>query len=445
MLHSLRFRLIVVTAVFPMLTIAAAGLLIRTANADTFRAAPSFSVAALGPGEFGGAAGQITVGEGGTGVVTSVVGTSESAPVAGTCPSSLETFVMNLPEDVRSFTGSAVPLVYSASGSGDFVVAARPQFVQAYRAEQASSLSALNLKVAAVIAAAGIACGSVGFVASQRILKPVHALTSAARRLESGDLDQRVGYSGKDEIGQLSHAFDAMAISLQRTEALRKTMTSDVAHELRTPLNNISGFVDMLSDGLVEPDARVFATLQEETQLLVRLVDDLEQLSLGDAGQLKLDRTQASLGEIVERSGSAMAARAAERGVALAVTAEATPEMELDVSRIDQVMRNLLENAIRHTPEGGMVTVLCEQRDNDAVVTVEDSGPGIEPEHLPFIFERFYRVDTSRTRRTGGSGLGLAIARQIVEAHGGRISAENRAEGGARFTFELPLAGEEPA
>ncbi|MEO8540160.1 MAG: ATP-binding protein [bacterium] len=441
MWHSLRFRLIAVTTILPMVTIAAAGLLIRNANAETFHGGGNFTFVGGTAGTLTGEKASVPIpGQAGDGPTVSIVGDATGESVDRICTPSFEAYAANLPETVRSITSTAVPIVFSSSGADQFVVAAQPQFLQAYNAEKASSLSSLNLRVAAVIASAGIICGAVGFFASQRILQPVTALTSAARRLESGDLEQRVAHSGRDEIGQLSHAFNAMAESLQRTESLRKTMTSDVAHELRTPLNNIAGFVDMLSDGLVEPDARVFTTLQEETQLLVRLVDDLEQLSIGDAGQLRLDRTEANLGEVLLRAGAAMQPRANEREVTLSVEAEDSPAVNVDVSRIDQVLRNLLENAIRHSDSGGSVRASIHSGVGAVQVVFEDSGAGIDPAHLPFIFERFYRADTSRTRRTGGSGLGLAIVRQIVEAHGGTVAAENRGEGGARFTVTIPTA-----
>ena len=452
MMHSLRLKLIAVTTVLPLLVMGAAFVLISKANAQTFRSAPTFStVAGSAAGLTGDAfegsvsvstldrdprgSGVATRGPGSGGADDYIVG---SGPV---CAWPLEQQLRLISADVQPLDATtAGAFVYQGSGDQAFAVAAAPQFIRAFEADKEESLYDLNLQVAGVIGSAGLLCGVLGFVASQRIIVPVSALTRAARGMEGGDLEQRVRYEGRDEVGQLSHAFNAMAESLERTHALRQTMTSDIAHELRTPLNNIAGFVDMLSDGLVEPDERVLATLQEETQLLVRLVDDLEQLSLGDAGQLRLEMAVTSLRPPAERALQAMQAVAEERGVTLELTDDGSPEVNLDSSRFDQVLRNLLENATRHTPAGGHVTLTVGTEGADATLTVSDTGSGIDPEHLPNIFERFYRADSSRTRRTGGSGLGLAITRQIVEAHGGTISARNRLEGGAEFLVRLPAA-----
>ncbi len=448
MFHSLRLRLILITAVLPMITIAAAGLMIRQANANTFDRGGDFTLVADRLDAIGTAraesmpsgVGGVTVAGGGQ-----LAGEVAPPPASGhngpdrICGVPFEATVSLFPVDVRPLDASAGAFVYSGTGEQRFALAGAPQFVKAFEKDQEESLYSLNLRVAGVIGSAGLICGLVGFVASQRILKPVTDLTGAARRLEAGDLAQRVEHEGPDEIGQLSHAFNSMAEGLERTESLRKTMTSDIAHELRTPLNNIAGFVDMLSDGLVEPDARVLATLQDETQLLVALVDDLEQLSLGDAGQLRLELSECDAVDAVQRGLNAMAPRAAERGVTLQLQAEpGIAPLPLDPARFDQVIRNLLENAIRHTPEGGSVTASVTAAPGGVSITIEDTGEGIAADHLPNIFERFYRADSSRTRRTGGSGLGLAIVRQIVEAHGGSVTAENRPAGGASFAVILP-------
>ena len=461
MLHSLRLRLILVTAVLPMVTIAGAGLLIRDANAETFGNGPRFSYAAAAPWATEVA---LAPSSGGAFVVNgSVEGQAVDDRVRAfgadpeamavraqaldtACLAPFTAALSHAPVGIRRLDESAVPIVYNAGrAGGDFIVAADAGLVPSFERERKDSLSSLNYKVAGVIGGAGLLCGLIGFVASQRILQPVTALTGAARRMEAGDLGQRVDYEGPDEIGQLSHAFNSMAAGLHRNETLRQTMTSDIAHELRTPLNNIAGFVDMLADGLVEPDARVLSTLQEETQLLVGLVDDLEQLSLGDAGRLTLEAEDTDAGAVVTRAVEAMAPRAAEHDIVLtADVPETFVVIDADASRLDQVLRNLLENALRHTPAGGAVAASVEDSTGEVQITVEDTGPGIAPEHLPNIFERFYRADPSRTRATGGSGLGLAIVRQIVEAHGGSVTAENREEGGARFTVRLPKRLEFP-
>jgi signal transduction histidine kinase len=231
-----------------------------------------------------------------------------------------------------------------------------------------------------------------------------------------------------------------MAASIEHNQDLRRQMTSDVAHELRTPLNNISGYLDAIADGVVEPTPATIASLQEEAALLVRLVADLEQLSLADAGRQVLVKQRLNLADVVERAVAFIAPRSRARGITIQAECSATPAVEGDADRLAQVVRNLLENAVTHTPEGGRITVALKREGRSATLSVADTGPGIAPQHLPLIFERFYRADPSRTRATGGAGLGLAIVKQLVEAHGGTVSVENLPRSGACFTVTLPLA-----
>ena len=278
---------------------------------------------------------------------------------------------------------------------------------------------------------------------SRRILGPVEALTAAARKLEMGDLSQRVEVSTDDEIGQLAHAFNAMASGLQRLEQLRKNMVSDIAHELRTPLSNIRGYLEAMRDGVVEPTPNLITSLYEETMLLNRMVDDLQELSLADAGQLRLERQPTDLAEVVHKSVIALQPQALAKGLKLkAELPLGLPLANADPERIAQVIRNLLSNAITYTPAGGEITISAKVQDAQVAVSVRDTGIGIAPEDLPLIFERFYRADRSRARATGGAGLGLAIAKQLVEAHGGQITAESRLGAGSTFTFTLPIDNE---
>jgi len=279
------------------------------------------------------------------------------------------------------------------------------------------------------------------YMLSRRILGPVVALTGAVRAMERGDLSQRVPIEERDEVGELARAFNAMADSLTRNEQLRKNMVTDVAHELRTPLSNIKGYLEALMDGVLVPDTRTLESVHEEATRLSSLVDDLQELSLAEAGQLRLDVSATDLPEVVDRA--LRGARAQAMGKGIDLTAELPAEMplvEIDPARIGQVLHNLLGNALVHTPEGGAVTVKAERVGREVVVSVCDTGSGIPPEHLPHIFERFYRVDPSRARATGGSGIGLAIVKQLVQAHGGRIWAESEPGHGSNFRFTLPMA-----
>jgi signal transduction histidine kinase len=275
---------------------------------------------------------------------------------------------------------------------------------------------------------------------SRRALAPVETLTAAARRMEAGDLSQRVEVTSQDEIGDLARAFNAMADGLARLEELRRNMVNDVAHELRTPLSNIRGYLEALQDGVVEPDARTIDSLYEEAMLLSRLVDDLQELSLAEAGQLRLERQPVVLADVVDRAVDAARPRAESKGVTLRVEMpESIPLANIDPHRIGQVLRNLLDNGLTHTPAGGEISVTAHAAGQWIAVSVRDTGAGIAEKDLPYIFERFYRADKSRSRATGGAGLGLAIVKQLVKAHGGRVEAESQVGRGTTFTFTLPV------
>jgi two-component system sensor histidine kinase BaeS len=275
---------------------------------------------------------------------------------------------------------------------------------------------------------------------ARRLMRPITELTSAAEGLQTGDLSYRVEVDEDGEIGGLAEAFNSMAESLEESDGLRRTMTADIAHELRTPLANIRGYLEAAQEGVVAPDEGLLATVHEETMMLQHLVEDLETLTQADAGRLQLDKAQVSLPEVVAHVADAHRARAEATSVALAVEG---PEFGLDVSadgvRLRQAIGNMVDNAIRHTKSGGTVTIAAERIGADAVVMVSDTGDGIPPEHLPHVFDRFYRADPSRNRATGGSGLGLAIARQIAEAHGGSVDASSMVGEGTTVTFRLPL------
>jgi signal transduction histidine kinase len=274
---------------------------------------------------------------------------------------------------------------------------------------------------------------------SRRVLGPIEALTGAVRRLAAGDMSQRVAVRSGDEIGELATSFNAMAEALERNESLRRSLVSDVAHELRTPLTNLRCQIESIQDGLLAADPATVRSLHEETLLLARLVDDLQELALAEAGQLPLHRAAVPVGPAVEAALAAVGARAAERGIAVrAEVAGDAPEADADPGRLAQILRNLLANAITHTTEGGTVVVSAAAADGAVRIAVQDDGPGIAPDHLPHVFDRFYRADPSRARATGGAGLGLAIVKQLVEAHGGVIAVESAPGAGARFTFTLP-------
>jgi len=275
-------------------------------------------------------------------------------------------------------------------------------------------------------------------IVSRRVLGPVGALTAAARRMEGGDLWERVVVSGSDEIADLAGAFNSMAESLQTQDRLRKAMTGDIAHELRTPLSNIRGYLEAIEEGVVEPTPELISSLHEEAVLLQRLVDDLQDLALADADELRIASEPADLGDLLERTVHVHRATAEAAGVMLALNLSPGFTATIDRGRIRQVIGNLVDNAIRHTEPGGTVSVRLTGSDDHLEIAVADTGAGIAAEHLPHVFDRFYRADASRSRDTGGSGLGLAIAAELVRLHGGSIAVESEVGSGSVFRVSLP-------
>ena len=293
---------------------------------------------------------------------------------------------------------------------------------------------------------AGAGAGLIGLLLvsllSQRMLGSVRSLTAASREMGAGDLSQRVPEGGRDEVGQLARTFNAMAGKLEDAERQRRNMVADVAHELRTPLSNIQGYVEAVRDGVLEPDRATMGTIHQQVLYLADLVEDLRLLTETEADDFRLNREPGSLVETLRESVEGARAKAEASGIALNIDLPAeAPKMAFDRTRIAQVVGNLLDNAVRHTPTGGTVTVSAAVQESGASVTVADTGEGIPADVLPFVFDRFYRADPSRSRATGGAGLGLTIARKLVEAHGGSIRVESESGRGASFTFDLPLNG----
>jgi signal transduction histidine kinase len=278
-------------------------------------------------------------------------------------------------------------------------------------------------------------------ITSRRILKPVRALTVAARQLEQGDFSHRVQSKDKGEIGELARTFDSMAGSLERAETLRRNLVADVAHELRTPVSHIQGQLEAIGDGLIKPDTRTFSSIHDEALLLKRLIDDLQDLTLAEAGKLSLYRQATDIAQLIQKAVDSLRAAAATKGIILATEiSEQLPPCDIDSHRIGQVLRNLLDNALAHTPKGGAVTVAARPVEKYIEVSVLDTGDGIPADDLPNVFERFYRADKSRTRATGGTGLGLTIARKLVEAHGGKIGVQSEVGKGSHFYFTTPIS-----
>ena len=282
-----------------------------------------------------------------------------------------------------------------------------------------------------------------------RLLRPIRDLTRAANQLAQGDLSQQVYVHGDDELANLGRAFNQMAASLEEAEQSRRAMTADIAHELRNPLAVQRANLEALQDGIYPLTSENLNPVLEQNYLLNRLVEDLRTLALVDSGQLALEPVPTDLPVLVTRVVDRYRAQADARRVSLNVsTSEHLPLILLDPGRMEQILGNLLSNALRYTPEGGQIDLdtssppkgITMSDDLDIVqIIVHDSGPGIPPEAIPHLFDRFFRGDRARSRDDGGSGLGLAIARKLTHAHGGDLTAQNHPHGGAVFILTLPI------
>lgn len=301
----------------------------------------------------------------------------------------------------------------------------------------------------AILVALGIAIGAAALTAvaasgflAVRMLRPIRALADGAKRIAAGHYETRVPEAGRDELAVLGGAFNEMAASLQTAERRRRELISDVAHEFRTPLATVEGYVEAMTDGTLPRSDENLDVLTHETRRMARLLEDLSKVSMAEERQLGLRLALSEPQGLIEQAVQAAAVAYAEKGVTLdaRVDLRSAPVL-VDDDRIAQMLGNLLDNALRHTPRGGRVEIGAMRRGDSVEMWVSDTGEGIAPQHLERIFERFYRIDPARARSSGGSGIGLAIARAIVAAHGGRMWAESSGRGGgARFIVTLPLA-----
>ena len=327
------------------------------------------------------------------------------------------------------------PVVVDGEDVGSLVLRFPASHLPAPEQQVRSGLqrTALVGAAAAVLVAIGIAL----FVA-RRVSRPLVALTDAATEMASGRRGVRVGLGDQPgELGVLATAFDRMSESVEQQEDLRRQLVRDVAHEVRTPLTILRGTTEGLVDGVLEPDQETLASLHDEVLRLTSLVGDLETLAAADAATLRLDRRPVDLAEVAGAAVAVARGAATDAELVLETTLAPAPAQG-DPERLRQVVVNLLSNALRHTPPGGRIDVRTAIQGEEAVLEVADSGPGIAPEDLPHVFERFYRGAGAEVG--SGSGIGLAVAAELVAAHGGSIRADNRDRGGAAFTVLLPVA-----
>jgi signal transduction histidine kinase len=279
-----------------------------------------------------------------------------------------------------------------------------------------------------------------GIVLARTLTHPLSELTAATRALAGGALGQQVAIRSNDELGELGTAFNQMSTDLAKSVHLRRQMTADIAHDLRTPLSVILGYTEALSEGKFQGSPEIYTVLHDEAQHLNRLIDDLRTLSLADAGELPLHWERVAPGELLARAASAHRVQAEQKGIQLAVEAPPNlPAVHADPERMAQVLGNLVSNALRYTPVGGFIRLAAAAKEGGVALQVQDSGAGIAPDDLPYVFERFYRGDKARPQ-TGQSGLGLAIAKSLVEMQQGTLSVSSAPGHGTTFTIALPAA-----
>lgn len=327
-----------------------------------------------------------------------------------------------------------VPLIVDGQPVGTLVL------TDTFVPRQVNSTLALLAPVGLISIFLAVLTILIGILLARRIITPLAQVIAAARAVAAGDLSTRVPVSGPDDLRALSDSFNHMTAALEQNDRERRDMLADIAHELRTPLTVMRGRLEGIVDGVYPTHPDQIVPALEETYLLERLVEDLRLLTLAESRQLHFEKSQVNLNDLVQRAIDLFLAEAEEKKIALSAQ---VPENELlitaDSQRTEQVVGNLLANAIRYTPEGGKVWVTLEKADANVVLTVNDSGPGVPEEDLPRIFNRFWRAEKSRSRASGGAGLGLAIARQLVEAQGGQISAANLPEGGLQVKCVFPV------
>ncbi|MEK7327646.1 MAG: ATP-binding protein [Chloroflexota bacterium] len=313
------------------------------------------------------------------------------------------------------------------------------QFPPGLNPEETAFLQRINVALLMASVAAVLIALLVGVLLARTLTRPLRALTQATHRMAGGELEQEVQVKSTDEIGELATAFNRMSREVARAHKVRRQMTADVAHELRTPLTVIAGYVESMRDGDLSPTPERLSIIYAEIDHLQHLVGDLRILTQADAGELKLNKQLVSPQELLQQTLAAFEHQAMQKGVSLELSLNGEiPAIAVDEIRMAQVLGNLISNALRFTPKGGRVTLGAALDGDRVTLTVQDTGQGISPEDLPFVFARFYRADKSRAEENGESGLGLAIVKALVEAHGGVISVQSAPGAGSTFAITLP-------
>ncbi|MCG8346373.1 MAG: ATP-binding protein [Chloroflexales bacterium] len=362
--------------------------------------------------------------------------------------------------DPRDWDGT-LPVVWQDRTVGNLLISL-PGRMAAATPEQDFLIQINQALLQAGLLAGGLGVG-LGLLIARGLTAPLQRLAGAAQQIAQGDLQQRVASSGTAEIANVARSFNAMAASLQRAEQVRRTMVADIAHELRTPLSVIQGNLQALLDDVYPLEKSEIAVIHNETLLLNRIVSDLRDLAQAEAGQLQFTLQALAVDALVGQVRDVFGDQAAAKGIDLELhVPDGLPPIYADYDRVQQVLHNILANALRYTPTGGRITLqvretrhaersmavqqpadtsnLAHQSPTLIFFEITDTGPGIAPEDLPYVFERFWRADRSRSREQGGSGLGLAIARQLVLAQGGNMGVISEPGQGSWFWFTLPAA-----
>ena len=349
-----------------------------------------------------------------------------------TVPRSYLRHLSFMEQNLGTGNGNGMGMMGQGFGQGGGMMS---QFYQDYQASFNESL------IVAVIAATLVALVA-SLIISRNIVAPVRSMTNASGRIAEGHYDERVALQGNDELSQLARSFNQMAEQLEQVESMRRQLIGDVAHELRTPLTAIKGSAEALMDGVLPASDETYLQIHAEAERLSHLVDDLQELSRVESRATQLDIHPADSTALIQTVTKRLQHQFDEKRVTLTSSLPHDPIIVLaDGDRVIQILTNLIGNALQYTPENGTVTVLIERDKNEARISVRDTGFGIPADQLTHIFDRFYRVDKSRSRTHGGSGIGLTIAKHLVEAHGGKIWAESAGENkGSVFVFTLPLA-----
>jgi two-component system sensor histidine kinase BaeS len=296
-----------------------------------------------------------------------------------------------------------------------------------------------NLMFAYSAGGAAIVALLLGIFLSRNLTRPIRELTEATHEVAGGNLGLQVSVRSKDEMGELASSFNKMSADLARSSNARKQMTADIAHELRTPLSLILGHAEAVHDGVLPPSTENFEIIRDEAARLEHLVNDLRTLSLADAGELSINVQEVSPQKLLNDLQAAYAYNASQKDVKIRLdVAPEIPMLMFDPARMTQVLTNILDNALRHTPQGGQINLAARKVDDNIELSIQDSGPGVKGEDANRIFERFYRTDSARHRDDGGSGLGLAIAKSIVEMHEGQIWAESQPGQGLKIVIRFP-------